>query len=37
MVFEENEIAQRCYERLGFVQSMPPLNIGHESPAEAGN
>jgi len=36
MVFEENEGAQRCYERLGFVRSMPPLNIGHESPAETG-
>ena len=36
MVFEENEAAQRCYERLGFVRSMPPLSIGAESSAEAG-
>jgi len=28
MVFEENTGAQLCYERLGFVRAMPPLELG---------
>lgn len=28
MVFEENEGAQCCYERLGFLRAMPPLELG---------